>query len=707
MSSAEKYTADIIQQAILTACNFSIPVFTDDQDYKMQKKYINIGDTKYTIGNVNSGNIGREGVSYIIRDYNVYLLSASLRGPFYSAISFLEEELGIYYVGGNVFLQDKGLNYTIKKSREYLYTPPFETRILLYKNAFETLFASYNRLNFIHSSGSVVSKCIGGNALISQWCGLGHTADCIIPGRKYYKTHPEYFAKGMPSNGGHFYSQLCLTNEDVFKIVKDYVIQLMKINPENDFFNFSINDVSGVCNCNRCKSVNQVEKSNSGTLVRFMNRLAKELDESYPNLKYITLSYLDYGFGTISRLRDNIYVLVSTDTASWSNPFRPINESEYFKQRINSWKNCTNNVFIWDYTLNFNDYLSLFPNLYAISSNLKYYKKLGVKGVLLESHYETRFVEDPELRSFVFSHLLYNPDCNLKSLINIFCQSYYGKSAPDILKYYNLVYKDVSTLKLLKENTYLISLSNTDFQSIVNIVKKVIEINNETVYKERVGNWLMPIVYSIIKYRNYDLTSAEYNLLIDLLEQLFYNSKIDRLNGAEKNVSGFIKMHKQKAAFFNKAGNGSGMRINTERVVDASELIVVEGTDKSIFPEIVNDSRASAGLSVRIPAVKEDWMVRFEPTTDFVEKNKNIQNIKVRVRVDAKAKKGHGFYFIVYDMVKKGNVLFEYVPLEKVSKDYSIFTFKIKGLKPNLLITVVPTYNPDVNFYFLDNLIFE
>ncbi len=55
-----------------------------------------------------------------------------------------------------------------------------------------------------------------------------HTFHRFIPEEKFYKEHPEYFAlrgdKRLPT-------QLCLTNDDVYSIVKDSVTSLFAKNP--------------------------------------------------------------------------------------------------------------------------------------------------------------------------------------------------------------------------------------------------------------------------------------------------------------------------------------------------------------------------------------------------------------------------------------------------------------------------------------------
>ena len=52
--------------------------------------------------------------------------------------------------------------------------------------------------------------------------------------------------------------------------------------------------------------------------------------------------------------------------------------------QFENWRVITDRFYVWDYAVNFNDYLSWYPNLGVIKENLLYYREIGVAGVLTE-----------------------------------------------------------------------------------------------------------------------------------------------------------------------------------------------------------------------------------------------------------------------------------------------------------------------------------
>jgi hypothetical protein len=75
-----------------------------------------------------------------------------------------------------------------------------------------------------------------------------------------------------------------------------------------------------------------------------------------------------------------------------------------------------------------------FPNFHVLQPNIRLFKKFNVNGVFEQGCHGT-YSENQELRQYVLAKLLWNPDLNLDSLLNVFYRGYYGNAASWIKKY--------------------------------------------------------------------------------------------------------------------------------------------------------------------------------------------------------------------------------------------------------------------------------
>ncbi|MBK9023491.1 MAG: DUF4838 domain-containing protein [Saprospiraceae bacterium] len=620
---------------------------------------------------MNRKHLGPEGLIVSCRENYIYLLGGDLRGPFYAAISFLEVELGVFNPEKNTLEIIKRQPVINVKSR--IENPAFELRMLIYKNVYDSFFASFNKLNTIHLYPLVYSD-IGGSTILYQDCGLGHTANCIVPISKYYLTNPEYFSKVPGSNLSNYYGQLCLTNTAVFRLVLKYVRNLMVNFPKSELFNFSPNDTRFTCTCDNCSAINLVEGSKSGTLVRFMNRLVDSLEFEYPSLKYVTLSYFDTDFGTKSKLNNKTSLLLSADTSSWIHPFEPISKDVNFNKRLESWKKCTNNIWIWDYTMDFNDYYNLYPDIDIIADNLRFYKSKGVKGVFLESHSETDFVEEPTLRSYIFSKLLWDPRLDWNILRTHFVANYYGKAAKEINKYYNIIYKESKEKRIAP---YILNIKNSTLKEIIKVVDNINKLKLNAPYSERVSDFVGPIIYSIIRHRNEDLTPTTYYNYSRQLKSIFISRKVDRLNNGMAKPETFIKTHLIRSKSFLVTNANKSLKEINSFTVDASKFIIANGDgEASIYPYIVEDNDTKSGLAVNLPNKSGDWLVRYEPDKRFVNDYKHTKII-LRIKVKKLSNTGWGMYFNVYDRENKKYILEEHIPNSELSETYKNYEFSV------------------------------
>jgi hypothetical protein len=61
-----------------------------------------------------------------------------------------------------------------------------------------------------------------------------------------------------------------------------------------------------------------------------------------------------------------------------------------------------------------------------------------------QADYESRGGEFAELRSYLISRLLWNPDCNVKDVISDFMYGYYGRAGKYIQQYFDFLYSRIT-----------------------------------------------------------------------------------------------------------------------------------------------------------------------------------------------------------------------------------------------------------------------
>lgn len=254
------------------------------------------------------------------------------------------------------------------------------------------------------------------------WC---HTFFTFLNPDDYYESHPEYFSL---RDGVRVTDQLCLSNAEVYEIVRDNLKNRIVDNPDKIYWDVSIMDVNrGGCECAECSALDNAEGSGMGSLLPFINRLAEE----FPDVMISTLAY----FHTVEppktiKPRDNVIIKLCSmpgDQAS-SYPLGATKLANDFKKQVEGWSAISKNLFIWDYTTNFSYLLMPFPNFAVQKANTEFYLNNNVYGVFHQSSREYGG-EMAELRAYILAKLMWDIDTDVDYCMSKYLTLYYGKEA--------------------------------------------------------------------------------------------------------------------------------------------------------------------------------------------------------------------------------------------------------------------------------------
>ena len=275
-----------------------------------------------------------------------------------------------------------------------------------------------------------------------------HTFDKLLSAKEYGKDHPEYFAmfKGERVTQDTR-TQLCLTNPDVLKIAKEKVRAALRKSPDTRIISISQNDHIWGCQCDKCLAVDREEGSPAGTLLRFVNAIAEDMEQEFPNVVFDTLAYnYTRPVPTKTKPRHNVCVRLCSIECCFAHSFEECDEDRSitlpdgtktsFINDLRNWGNYHDRLYIWDYTTCFAHYPSPHPNWRVLQKNMQAFHRNHVKGVFEQANGAKRGgVDFNELRAYVICKLLWDPYCDVEKHIREFTDYYYGAAGVYVREY--------------------------------------------------------------------------------------------------------------------------------------------------------------------------------------------------------------------------------------------------------------------------------
>lgn len=436
---AARELASFIEQ--ISGC--PLPVETDDSPHTACEILLGAGNRHLHLQNFRFGGIDLEPEEFIIQTQNTCLaiIGGPPRGTLYGVYTFLEDYLGCRWLTSKVSHIPKRQTVTIPPidRRE---KPAFEYREPYMRDAFDGAWCARNKMN---SNKSDLTPAQGGRM---KWYNFHHSFYQIINEKDYFDEHPEYFSL-VDGRRLRERSQLCLTNPDVVRISIEKVRQWIKDNPDCRVFSVGQNDWHNFCTCDSCKALDDAEGSHAGTMIHFVNQIAKAIEEDHPDVLIHTFAY-QYTRKAPKTIRPlpNVIIRLCTIECCFSHPLESCShdrhgydkgEGNLFLRDLREWSQITDRLYIWDYITNFSHYLQPFPNLRVLEANIKLFRQYGVKGVLEQGNFSFGGGgEMNELRSYVLAKLLWNPDYGAERAVDEFLTGYFGMAARPIGAWLNM-----------------------------------------------------------------------------------------------------------------------------------------------------------------------------------------------------------------------------------------------------------------------------
>ncbi len=351
---------------------------------------------------------------------NILISGGSPDAAYYAVVVFLEDYLGCRWYAPGVEKIPRKEKIELNIPVKFGYTPEITTRTVHSKLFYENhRFADKQKVTYRAFPNYVPTARV-------------HTFHRFVPEKHFYEKHPEYYAlrgeRRLPT-------QLCLTNPEVLQIVKDSVCAYFKKYPDAYVISVSQDDNTQHCQCENCRKIDETEGSPSGSMIRFVNEVAK----AFPDKMISTLAYQYTRKPCKTKPDENVLITLCSIECDRSAPIEQ-NCSD-FATDLTGWKGLTKNIRIWDYTTQFTNFLAPFPNIKTLQANIQFFRDNNARWVFEQhSHNPSELFE---LRSYLMAKLLWNPDADVEEIITDFVTGYYEEAGEFVKKYIDHVHREL------------------------------------------------------------------------------------------------------------------------------------------------------------------------------------------------------------------------------------------------------------------------
>ncbi|MGN0521811.1 MAG: DUF4838 domain-containing protein [Eubacterium sp.] len=427
-----------------------------------------------------------DGYQIIIDDGGISICGASEAGTRNGIYSFIEDKLGCMFLTPDDTYIPTHKNIYLTKTNEIKKPATLWRDVYAYETA-QNKWAAKLKLNGIDIESDDPKLTIE-QLQYEGWGTWCHNCYGYLSPDDYFEAHPEYFSEKdgeRVTTYGDRDAYLCLSNPEVFEIVKNSLAKKIAENPDQMYWDFSGNDNPALagCECAQCKAADEAAGGTGmGTLLPFLNKLAKAFPDKYIS----TLAYL-HTLKAPSNIKAEPNVVIKLcsmpgDQASSYNDGLNQNSLQ-FKQQVEQWSKITDKIVVWDYVVNFAHLLMPFPNFAVQAKNQKFYEDNNIIGIFHQASRE----EGGELaclRAYVLSRLMWDGSgMDVSQCVSKYVAAYFGKAAPKITEYMNLCAEALSGSDnslglydglLAHYKGYLSQEKVFEYQNLINEAKKAV-----------------------------------------------------------------------------------------------------------------------------------------------------------------------------------------------------------------------------------------
>jgi hypothetical protein len=478
-NEVEKEAALALQKYLSKLSVNAVPIFEEGKS--QVKNGIYLGNTSYAgARQINFGLIPEAGFIRKTVGNNIIIAGGAKRGLLFGVFDLLEG-LGFRKFSPESASSPKAKNFN-PGGADKTVEPKIRYRTTSYSQMADQEYSDWHKLS---------SR--------DDWGLFVHTFNTLVPQQQYAQTHPKYYSliDGKRRPG----TQLCLSNPEVLKLLVASLKNKIKEKPNASYWSVSQDDNDRYCQCDGCKALNEKYGNvPSGSIIYFVNQVAREIPDKI-------ISTLAYWYSRKApknlEIEPNVNIMLCNIESTRQAPVYVTDPA--FSQDLKDWGALSKDIIIWDYNIQFTNFVSPFPNLYTLKPNIKFYTDNHVNALFMQANNEAA-AEMALLRSYLISKLMWDPEADDKAIINEFLNGYFEAAAPFILQYIesmqDSLVKSGMVLSIFGDpihakNAYLSAEMMQKYKLLFDKAEKAVASNPELL--KRVKTARLPLMYAEIQ----------------------------------------------------------------------------------------------------------------------------------------------------------------------------------------------------------------
>ncbi|HMP29778.1 MAG TPA: DUF4838 domain-containing protein, partial [Saprospiraceae bacterium] len=264
----------------------------------------------------------------------------------------------------------------------------------------------------------------------------------------------------------------------------------------------------------------------------------------------------------------NVNIMLCSIDAMRELPLTKTPSGKTFEKALKGWSAISDNIFVWDYGINFDNYLSPFPNFHVLQDNMQ----------LFHDHNTTMHFSQiggplgcnfAELRAYMVSKLMWNVNADTDELMKEFLDGYYGAASKYMYEYIKImegallasekrlwIYDSPVTHKNGMLNPHLLE----KYEKLFDDAEAAVQ--SDSVLLSRIQIARLPILYSYLEIKRTENTinPAEVNKRLTYFEDFIRKYKILTLNERNNAPLEYCEIYKNR--YLNRDPNlASGKKV--------------------------------------------------------------------------------------------------------------------------------------------------
>ncbi len=475
-TEVERSAARELCEYIYRISGKALPVIQEGQE-TLEFDAVYIGDTRFSNKHHYIFENNEFGEGWFIKTVrgNLVLGGGKVRGVLYAVYHLLEDVIGVRW--WNLWEEHVPIlkNITIPADFVSSGVPAMESRdAFMYLLKTDSLFCVRNRLNsfaavnapanyggkedfglpsHVHTLYRYFPAYYADGVFTEPACPYDvdpEWRDMNNPGKEnYLETHPEWFA--LTERKKRVPNRFCLSNKDFRQTFQQKLLNSIKYcydkadaegTARPRYFDISLSDTSGECQCDACKA-SIAARGLSGHLLEFVNEMAQVVAPLYPEVRIETISYSNYLEPPLDQTKpaDNVVLIYANCDMDILHDLNHRNNREVL-ERLLAWKRLCKegNFYFWDYGVVYGQN-GVFPNMYRYAENFRLLDELGVNGYSLEIE-QCINTDFWDMKVWLAAKLAENPRADFTKLLDDFVMGYYGNAAgPYVRRYLDFMHE--------------------------------------------------------------------------------------------------------------------------------------------------------------------------------------------------------------------------------------------------------------------------